>query len=468
MTPDDRALAERYPELPSLAVLLDPEALEQVSAAWGRGYAIERLRLKPGASVTAVLRPPAHDGAGPSLPWLLARGLAPQLWATKRNKDVRAAEKSWRSLVKAAEANTGSCAGEHAITGPRGPAVVADDEHRVLVTPAIGDRQLEGLRRLLPDTGIPVRLERLAGDGPFAAMPDEVGDLRRRGTVRTLSHNPARRFVGHWSPERGDGPGYNVRLHAGRRREITPFVPGRPWRLGDDVPAIEEMAAERARVAAESGRPWGRPDIAGALRAAAAGIAAIDVAGRDWAARGARLASELTARLAHVGVAAAHGDLSGDQLVITSGAREGCSATPSFCVPWDWRHRVTCRTGGSHGTPNQSRKSPLGTEADVAVLDWDRAGLWPTGWDAATWAVTSALTAATDGTGATDGPAQGTSAVEPCGDVLAAVALLRAPEPFRRRYAGWAGLTEELVTLAERSVGRVGCGPVALTPGGVR
>ena len=421
MTPADRALAKRYPELPGLAALLEPAALAGLTAAWGAGYRIERLRLKPGASVTAVMRPRGGDDAGTPQPWLLARGLATELWETKREKDIRAAEKAWGRVARAG-----------AGTEQQGPAVVTDDAHRVLLTPAIGDRRLTGLDRLLPDTGLPVPLRQVFGRDTGAAglRRDLPGDLDRSGTVRTLSHNPARRFVGHWRGIDGDGPGWIVRLQAHRPREVTEFVPGRPWRSGDPLPDITESTGTRARFDSERGAAWQRPDIAEALDAAACGLAALDPAELGWTERAARLAADLSAALVDTPCTPAHGDFSADQLVVTAGG-------------------------------------------EIRVLDWDRAGLWPLGWDAATWLVTRALARSIERF--TDGRSEGAAEPEGCTDeppldgspppprVVAAAALLRAPEPFRRRYPGWVDHTENLVAFAERCVA---AGDTHTTPSG--
>lgn len=432
MNSADAALVARYPELPGLATMLDAEVLARVCGAWGTGYVVERLRLKPGASVTAVLRPPPRSAPDePSLPWLLARALAPELWETKREKDVDAAHRAWRAVGTAAQQWAASPqaadARIRAITAPRGPALVVEHRRRVLVTPAIGDRRLRGLSALLPDTGIPVRLRAVVrhsdSRGPAARDPEAA---RRRGTVRTLSHNPARRFVGHWSPlscDSGGGDdsvacdgsdaGWIVRIHAGQAREVVAFTPGRPWVPGDAQPDVVSLAHERARADAAVGWPWKPVDVASALRSAAVGVAAFDVAGLHWQERAARIAAELGPRLETCGAAPAHGDYSADQLVVSEVLNE------------------------------QGEQREQGA-SQTQVLDWDRCGLWPLGWDAATWQVTETLAGR-------DGHSPATLAAPP--EVVAAAALLRAPEPFRRRHFDWAERTEELVALAERHLG---------------
>lgn len=411
MIPADRALVQRYPELPGLEILLDPEALAGFVGAWGAGYGVERLRLKPGASVTAVMRPPCGRR-----PWLLVRGLAPHPWRTKRAKDIGAAQRAYEHLVEAGVP----------VEAVAAPAVIVDQSRRILITPAIGDRRLPGLRSLLPDTGVAVPLAAAAWREHLAPdVIDRLGDRSRLGTVHTLSHNPARRFVGHWAPLDGDGPGWLVRLHSDRPREIVEYIPGRPWAPSDVHPDIGALAAERERADAAAGRVWARHDLGAALEAAAAGVAALDVAGSEWSERSARLASELTTRLADRAVEPAHGDFSPDQLVV----------------------------------------SPRG---EVCVLDWDRAGLWPAGWDPATWSVTAQLAplphaaahpsclAGLMRPGAVSEEsvprAETTTGLREGGHdtiVEAAAALLRAPEPFRRRYPDWAEFTEALIERAE-------------------
>ena len=401
MTPADRALCERYPELPGLVTLLDADELARMCASWGSGYEVERLRLKPGASVTAVLRP----ASGGERPWLLARALAPHPWATKRGKDIAAAERARERLVAVGV----QC---------RPATATVDDERRVLVAAAVGDRRLRGLRELLPDTGVAVPLGSVMRRGRaerFGQMR-RIGDRDRLGTVHTLSHNPARRFVGRWAPLDGQGAGWLVRLHSDRPREITEFVEGRRWTRADPAPrftgsaSLAALAAERADASREQGRPWGRADLGSALSAAVEGVSALDIAGLDWAGRAAHLAGELASRLEHRAVEPAHGDYSPDQLVVTH-------------------------------------------DGQVRVIDWDRAAHWPLGWDAATWRVTTALAAVLDGAIDPEPTSASGDDTGPSGDVVAAAALLRLPEPLRRRYPDWVGLTEYLLVLAERSAG---------------
>ncbi|MDO5500142.1 MAG: hypothetical protein Q4F67_10745, partial [Propionibacteriaceae bacterium] len=162
---DDAAVAARHPDLPGLGLLLDPPRLEDRLGALGvEPHLLDRLRIKPGASVTAVLRPTAGRG-----PWLLARVLADQPWRTKRHKDLAVA------------------------TGLGLPACELPDQ-RMIFTTAAADRWLRGLAGLHPDSGPsqirwPVRR---------SSRPQGVEHRGRivHADVATLSHNPGRRWVG--------------------------------------------------------------------------------------------------------------------------------------------------------------------------------------------------------------------------------------------------------------------------------
>ncbi|WP_432519791.1 phosphotransferase family protein [Kineococcus sp. SYSU DK006] len=95
------------------------------------------------------------------------------------------------------------------------------------------------------------------------------------------------------------------------------------------------------------------------------------------------------------------------------------------------RPQVLC-----HGdfSPDQLLRSPGG---ELVVLDLDRAARGPAGWDAATWIAACAAR------GRPPGPVP---AAHPL--LLAAAALLRLPEPFRRRRTAWAARTTQLAALA--------------------
>lgn len=181
--PDDASVRVAHADLPGLTWLLDTPP---------RGYVVDRLRLKPGASVTAGLRPEV-SGA----PWLLVQAYAPEPWADKRAKVSKSARRT-------------------------GHDVTVHADERVLVVGAASDRRLPMLAGLRPDTGEPVR----------------VGHVL--GTATTLSYNPNRRWVG-----RIDTPGGErilARMHAAGHAgagglddttaspvSLHPWLPGSPW-----------------------------------------------------------------------------------------------------------------------------------------------------------------------------------------------------------------------------------------------
>ncbi|WP_432560588.1 hypothetical protein [Granulicoccus sp. GXG6511] len=341
MSVTDAAVIKAHSDLPALRVLLDPERLAEATADLGCGnLRLDRLRLKPRASVTAMLRPVSGSGQ-----WVLARGFTAEPWATKRGKDLLAAE-------------------EAGLPAWELPAA------RLVLASAASDRRLRGLAALRPDIGSPV---------PTA---DHV-------VVRTLSHNPARRWVGLAESEVERRV---LRLHSHRRAESLPWAPGRRWQPGDVLPAPLMHVLD--------GRNSFTPNLPRLLAGAVTGLRMLH---GPWADRAAACVSASADRLGAVSRVPAHGDLTPDQVVV-----DGDCAT---------------------------------------VLDWDCAGNWPEGWDAATW--TAGLIVAGwhpgDGTCAVEGVK-----VPPA--VLVAAAILRGPEPFRRRHPDWPERIEALLAHAEQAV----------------
>ncbi|MDO5499050.1 MAG: hypothetical protein Q4F67_05135 [Propionibacteriaceae bacterium] len=376
MSVTDADVIRAHPSLPALELLLDPAALQEATVRLGGGgLQLDRLRLKPGASVTAMLRPVSGRG-----PWVLARGLARRPWATKRQKDLRAAE-------------------EAGLASWELPA------ERLVLVPAAADRQLNGLAALRPDTGCAVpavygrkpwrvrggRMPALAaaragrtGNGS-RALPADADEMM---TVRTLSHNPARRWVG--LAEAGETRRV-LRLHSDRPAEQLLWVPGRDWMPGDPLPVL---LADPAHVHIDA--LLGDTELPAALGPAVDGLRMIH---RPWGERAAAVVAAIADRLARVPQEPAHGDLTPDQVVV-----------------------------GADGT---------------TVVDWDRAGRWPAGWDAATWTA-GMIVAGWHPAGSCAVP---DLSVEPV--VLAAAAIMRGSEPFRRREPDWAGRIEALLAHAE-------------------
>ncbi|WP_425307576.1 hypothetical protein AADG42_02100 [Ammonicoccus fulvus] len=354
--PTDAGVARAHRDLPALGVLLEPDRLAMLTQDLGLGaYTLDRLRLKPHASVTAVLRPVGGVG-----PWLLARGFAGEPWATKRRKDL---DRAARLTLAAHE-------------------IPAD---RLVVVAAAADRSLPELARLKPDSGEGARYRRRGGGGTSF-----------RGWFRTLSHNPARRWVGCGEAE--DGSRVVVRVHADRPSELLPWQPGRPWQPGDPAPHGSWLP-NRSGAQARNSRPR-HPRVAERVNAAVRGL---DMLSADWGSRAAAVADRIHTPLARVPLGPAHGDLTPDQVVVDDG--------------------------------------------HLHVLDWDEAGDWPLGWDTATWAMGLVLEGwPADAAGIAD-PA-GTPVPTP--EVRAAAAIMRGPEPFRRRHSHWAERTEALLAYAER------------------
>jgi hypothetical protein len=253
-----------------------------------------------------------------------------------------------------------------------------------------------------------------------------------RGKVTLLRHNPARRMVAvlksngeRWAlkahAHRGHGdharrlartvPDWAVAPLAGSSRDgrlvAHQWVRGRPALPGSDDEAV--VAALRALHG--SPRVQGLPRLDGpALHAsAAAGVAGLSVFDPEVAdlARGLlpslRRALEATPGIGRrAGPVLLHGDLSPDQVVV-DGAR-------------------------------------------AVLLDLDRACLGPAGWDAATWLAGQLAT------GGRDDPLP-LPVAPPEPGLVAAAALARAPEPWRRRLPDRGAAAAGLVALAARDLG---------------
>lgn len=270
-----------------------------------------------------------------------------------------------------------------------GGRVVVDESLRLVLTPAASDRALPQLRGLAPDT-------RTLAHNPArrAVLRDVRADRCRK--VHADPHTARRNLRATQALQRHGIPVPDTEL-GGRHVVHSAWVEGRP--VGpDDEPRVAELLTRLAQVDTTGLPVLAGRDLRAMVARAVAGTPDLD---RGFTDRLWRTAGDWD-RLA-AGAAAldprgfAHGDLSPDQLL---------------------RHR-----GG------------------IVVLDVDRACRAPHGWDAASWTAAQAMGGTFSVVGET--PPM----------LLAAAALVRAPEPFRRRRSGWAASTRRLLALAELAVG---------------
>jgi hypothetical protein len=151
--------------LPGTALVLDPDRLQTwLSDSLGEPCSVHlrRLRYKPGTSVVVAFDlTTRHDGVPVTEP-CLASAYAPHAEA-KLTKTLR--------LI------------------PPSACLAHDTRARALVTTAAGDRALPLLPRLGGPDGIDHLLERMLPDSPRPDHPDAV-------RIRTVRHNPGRRWVG--------------------------------------------------------------------------------------------------------------------------------------------------------------------------------------------------------------------------------------------------------------------------------
>lgn len=421
----DAGVVARQRDLPSLALLLDDERLTRWLREAGRlGAAetaqVDRIRLKPGTRVQAAIR------CGPDGTWLLAHGFTAHSWS-KGQKELTVARRR----------------GHHPLTCT---------QLRLVVTDMVADRDLPSLAALRPDgrDGVRPGSAALAGLAASRWSPGSGPAGAASVLARTIGYNPARRWVGTLHPalpsevddRRGPaGPAVAVlKVHAdasatgsasrvARRLAASgvatpkavrirggmvrlPWVPGThadPM-SGTDRDAVAELVSRLSRVRPRrKGTALPTLDherIADLVTVAVVSLAAVDpVAGVR--------AQELAARLVPLlrgsteDPVLVHGDLSSDQVV-------------------------------------------MGEQGPV-LIDLDRAAAGPRGWDAASWMAAQA--------------AMGTPAAQvvPLPDLLvpspllAAAALVRIPEPWRRRRAGHAAATSALLDLAQAALsGRTG------------
>lgn len=343
-------VAARHPQVPGMLDILDDERRTALLEGLVPGrYVVSRLRLKRDRSLSAALAPAEGQG-----PWLLARAVRHTDWETKAAKDI------------------------HSVTRRGTPAVIRTQE-ALLVAGAAADRRLRPLARLRPDSG----------------ETATVAGCRR--IVRTLSYNPARRWVGRATDSQGET--VTVRLHAGQQYpQFEEWVEGRPFAQAPDAD-VDRLAA---CLADALGRRAQRPPRHDVLRAVAVIPDALDDIEPRWGARARRLVRRLHDDPTPFDASAlAHGDLSADQVVVAD-------------------------------------------DGTLHILDWDRHGFWPVGWDTATWLSDGVMTGVVPA-GST-APLLGAS---PHPTVVAAAALLRLPDPFRRQRDQWVDETARLFDHAE-------------------
>lgn len=307
--PADLALVERDRELPALPLLLDTAALSEW-LTWQTGEDCRvhpgRLRYKPGTSCV--------------LAFTLERGPHGERAAClARTYPASLAHKIEKSLVKA----------------PSGAVIAAEHALPLLVTDLTGDRDVVALASLGGGRRDELLHRLLPGHDDLAAA-----------RLRTLRHNPERRWVGLLESDTGEpvvlrahrrgGFEHHVRAYAvlsgasaptprllGRSRRhalaAVEWVPGRELDLATAAPQqVKATGAALARLHAESSHRLPRTgveDQVDSVRRAAAQCAHLQprLAGE---ARG--IAEEVVARLHRLGShdALLHGDFSTDQVVV--------------------------------------------------------------------------------------------------------------------------------------------------------
>ena len=150
----DAAVTSRHPDLPGLALVLDVDALRTALAALGPAEVaatavVERLRVKPGASVRAGVR---LDGPAGRSPRVLVTARAADDWEAKARKEVDAARRA--ELPACVEPAT-----------------------RVLLAPAAADRPTATIVHGRADDVVPLPLsEGLVAAHPWIGLEVVEGD----------------------------------------------------------------------------------------------------------------------------------------------------------------------------------------------------------------------------------------------------------------------------------------------------
>lgn len=412
----DRALADRDPEVAGLPLLLDANAMaEWLGELLGVTCRVipGRLRYKAGTSCVASFVLQTHGGEPQTL----------QCIAQAYNGAGVA--KAHKSIEQA----------------PLETVLAFDRGLRVVVTTLVADRALPGLRRLT-DPGARARLlERLLPD-----RPELVG-----ASLRTLRHNPERRWVAVLNPAAGEPvvlrayrkpdaeEHWEAYARIGRDAARTPALLAKSRRhalaavewapgteLSYDVSDVDGFAAAGRTLAGLHDHPPVRlrqataRSQAGAVRTAAQHVGVLLP---DLAVQASALAEQIATGLAQrpPGSTVLHGDFSADQVIR---AADG-SVT---LIDLD----AACRGDAA---------LDLGSARAAALIHATVRG------DAG--AADAPMTALLDGYGAHRTlPASSALAIH-----TAAHLLRRAPEPFRRRQPHWDRHVYAIVAQAGRVLG---------------
>lgn len=378
LAPADQALVARDPRLPDLRLLLDASACASLLGdRLGEPVVVtpRYLRYKPGTScvLSADLKTAAGHGS-------LLIATYTQHGAPKLAKSVDRA--------------------------PEGSVLIADPGRGLLVTKATADRDLPGIAALHDRRGHGLVRHLLGTDGPA----DELA-------VRTIRHNPQRRWVGLLGP--GDRPRAVLRVYRPRRMTGplaavqalarsglgTPRLLGRHKRLGvsaieflpgrtlstqvaldevQDSSAYHSAGVSLARLhgCGDLGlRPIAEAAESGAVRKSAAQLARLMP---ETAAMVHDLADRVTGRLQGLPELRqpVHGDFSADQVVIGAdgrtalidldSARLGDPAADLACACAALARDVALGECTAQDEYRRRRALFDGYRSDGAAIDWDR------------------------------------------------------------------------------------------------
>lgn len=432
---DDLVVRERA--LPALPVLLDDERLTAMlrESGWvapDELARVDRIRLKSGTRVQAAIR------SSPRGRWMLANAFSAASWG-KADKDLQVAQR--REL----------------------PMVVQEDL-LLVVLDVRGDRDLPMLRSVRPDDPAGLRHR-------VVAALDEAGVAGgcRRLTATTIAYNPARRWVGALHAEdpepsgrrQGGNPLALLKVHADPlTAEHAAHVAGLLATVGVQTPAtvlLDDGMVASAWVPGREADPTSRPH-AEAVATLLARLSAVrwgstastrmpplDLPGLDHLPR-------LDHRAILEGARAATDTL--NQLDPVAGARacavlEVLASALTHCIDHASARNDAVLVHGDFSVD----QVVIGANGAI-LLDLDRAAAGPRGWDAASWM------AAQVSAGVPLGQVTAVPDTAVPAPLLAAAALLRTPEAWRRRRPGHTATTAALLDLAEVALS------VARVPGG--